>query len=166
MPASAGMEVNLNNENDKKIVKLIISIIIGIFILSFLFVILNSMNTGNRVNYSGNYNGWSMNYNSGFSASSFLVFIIKLILVIFSLGLFIGIFVLIKNNINLKDDNDMFDKTLNSGQNKNIEFIIDKSQTDNSGQDLDNEFVTCGNCGNEIEKEWKTCPYCGEYLKI
>lgn len=100
-------------------------------------------------NLSGNYGGehMYMNGNYGFGTgtiSVLLVFLIKVLIVIFVIALFVGLIMAVKNYIFTPQDI----AALKGGFTR-----VEKPKK------------TCDICGKTLEDGWKVCPYCSVEIK-
>lgn len=98
---------------------------------------------------TGNYGGEHMyaNGNYGFGAGTFsvlLVFLIKVLIVLFVIALIAGLIMAAKNYI----------------------FTQQNIETFNNGSShVENHKKTCEICGKTLENGWKVCPYCAAEVK-
>lgn len=75
--------------------------------------------------------------------SVLLLLLIKILFIVFIIGLVAGIVVAIKNHILTKEDVEKFKSTFTGKK-----TVILKE--------------TCSICGKELENDWKVCPHCGK----
>ena len=79
--------------------------------------------------------------------SALLLVLIKVLFVLFIVGLVIGIAIAIKNYIFTKED-------------------IEKIKGTFTGKKTVIIKETCSICGKELNDEWKLCPHCGKEKEI
>ena len=78
----------------------------------------------------------------GYGVSTLLLLMIKVLFVVFVIGLVIGLSIWIKNNLFTEEDKATI---------KNA-FTFNKVASNKD---------TCSDCIKELSSEWKVCPYCG-----
>lgn len=89
----------------------------------------------------------NMNGSYGYGVGTFsllLVFIIKVLIVIFVVALLVGLILAVKNYMFTAQDTMAFKNSF-----RRPEF----------------SKKTCDICGKNLEDEWKVCPYCGAEVK-
>ena len=120
---------------------------IGIVILWLINALLFQTGNGVNFNFRGNHEGgyFYMGTGLGFTAtiSTLLLFLIKILFILFIVGLVIGIVIAVKNYVFTEEDIKKIKNTFTSKK-----TVIIKE--------------TCSVCGKTIEKEWKACPHCGK----
>ncbi|BCJ98442.1 zinc ribbon domain-containing protein [Anaerocolumna chitinilytica] len=128
--------------------KLIIISFIGIVVLWFAKELLFPSNYLG-INISGNYGGehMYMSGNYGFGAGTFsvlLIFLIKVLIVLFVVALIVGLIMVAKNYI----------------------FTPQNMEAYKSGSTpVEQPRKTCDICGKPLDNNWKVCPYCGTEAK-
>lgn len=76
-----------------------------------------------------------------------LLFLIKVLFVLFIIGLVVGIGIAIKNYIFTKED-------------------VDKIKSTFTGKKTVVIKETCSICGKELNDDWKLCPHCGKEKEV
>lgn len=131
------------------IIKLILISIVGIVILWLAKELLFPTNYF-RVNILGSYGGEHMymnGYGYGFGLGTFsviLVFLIKVLFVLFVIALLVGLVMAAKNYLFTQQDYAAFKGGFTQTQRPK---------------------KTCDNCGKTLEDGWKVCPYCVAEVK-
>lgn len=130
--------------------------IVGISILALIMLlliktILFPTGFGLGINVRTNFGGGNMYMGTGLgfglSISLLLTFLIKLLFVVFVVGLVGGLIVVVKNYIFTPEDIEAFKAPFKGGQ---------STKTN----------ATCTVCGKELNDGWKTCPHCGTSVEI
>lgn len=80
----------------------------------------------------------------GFSVAVLLSYLIKLLYIVFVIGLVGGLVSIVKNNIFTQEDIENF-KAPFKGKKANKK--------------------SCTACGKEVNEEWKACPHCGTVIE-
>ncbi|MFZ5988006.1 MAG: hypothetical protein ACOYWZ_12900 [Bacillota bacterium] len=121
--------------------------LVGIIVLWLIYTLLFQSGYGVNINFRGNHGGgyFYMGTGLGLAATitTLLLFLIKVLFVLFIIGLVIGIAIAVKNIVFTEDD-------------------IKKIKSTFTGKKTVVVKETCSTCGNTIETEWKACPYCGK----
>ncbi len=131
--------------------KLAVVSIIAIVILWFAHTLLvpNGFGVGINIrgNFRGNFGGEHMysvsNYGVGSTFSFLLLFLIKVLFVLFIIGLVVGLVLFVKNNVFTKEDIAQIKGTFTSKKTEVIKEV-------------------CSICGKELNSDWKVCPHCGK----
>ena len=135
--------------NEKSLIKFLSSLVFGIIGLWLIYSIITGSGIGSIGYHGGGYGHMSYGATgaSMIGTTSFiLLLLIKLLFVLFIIGLVVGIAFAIKNYIFTKED-----------VNK-IKYAFVGSKTATIRQ-------TCGACGKELDEQWKVCPYCGNEIE-
>ncbi|MCX8131842.1 MAG: zinc ribbon domain-containing protein [Clostridia bacterium] len=127
-----------------KLIGVLLAVIIGLWLI---LVLINGTGSGFRIGFSGNHDGGHlyMGYGLGLTGTiSFLLLsLIKILFVLFIVGLIAGIAMAIKNYMFTAEDVEKIKGTFTG---KKTAVIKEK----------------CSTCGKELENDWKVCPYCGK----
>lgn len=138
----------MNDTNTGSILRLLVGALIVIAGIWFILTLFTGtglgMGTTIGQNYGGHmYMGSGLGYGTTGSIYLLLMFLIKVLFVLFIIGLVIGIAVAASRYLfTVKDINTI--KGAFTGRNT----VIIKE--------------TCVDCGKEQETEWKSCPFCGK----
>lgn len=141
----------MGQSNGSKILKLlggILLIILGLWLIHALF--LNSGN-GVSIGIKGGYNGSHINMGVGMgygvgtagSISYILMLLIKVLFVLFIVGLVAGIGVAVTKYLFTAEDVQQIKGTFTGKKTVVVKEV-------------------CSICGKELEDEWKVCPHCGK----
>lgn len=132
----------MNKDSTVKIIGVAALAIIALWILkSALFPIGYGMyavptQMGNSYNYSFGINNFNL------SVTLLLALLIKVLLIAFVVTLFVGIVMLVKNNLFTQEDIKSIKNTFSGKQSKTNKI--------------------CSECNKNLNEEWKVCPYCGK----
>lgn len=143
-----GEEVKLKMANGRSnpVLKLIAVSLIGILGLWLIYALL----FGTSIAYRGHEGGYVyMSTGLGFAAtiSTLLLFLIKVLFVLFIIGLVVGIAIAIKNYIFTAED-------------------VAKIKSTFTGKKTVVIKEACSICEKELENDWKVCPHCGKEKEI
>jgi hypothetical protein len=123
--------------------------LLGIFGLWLIFSLLLGSGYGFNAGFTGRQGGehMYMSYGYGFSSTIafLLLFLIKVLFVLFIVGLVVGIAIAIKNYIFTEED-------------------VQKIKNTFTGRKTTAVKEACNDCGKEIAQGWRICPYCGKEL--
>ncbi|MBB6214990.1 hypothetical protein HNQ80_001079 [Anaerosolibacter carboniphilus] len=134
-------------------VKMMMVALLGIIGLSLLQSLVFGSGFGLGFTMRGNYGGEHMYMGTGYgfgyggSISYLLLLMIKVLFVVFVIGLVAGIIVWIKNNLFTTEDVETIKNTFSGNK-----AIVSKE--------------SCTICGKELNAEWKVCPHCGKEKEI
>lgn len=132
-------------------VKLIVFSVVGLLILWLVNSLLFSTVNGISINFRGSYGGGHMYMGNGYgygfngTVSLLLMFLIKVLFVVFIVALIAGLIIIVKNNIFTAED------------------IATIKGTFTTNKQLPKKV--CDACGKELNAEWKACPYCGKEVE-
>ena len=135
------------------ILKLLLGLLLGILGLWLIYVLLFGTGYGLNIGVRGNFGGGHMYMGTatgiGFagSLSLILLFLIKVLFVLFIIGLVVGIAIAIKNYIFTTEDVQKIKSTFTGKKTVIIKEV-------------------CGICGKELNDDWKLCPHCGKEKEI
>jgi len=136
-------------DNGKSLLKFLGSLIIGIIGLWLIYTIITGPGVGSIGYHGGGYEHMSYGVSgaSMIGTTSFiLLLLIKLLFVLFIIGLVVGIALVIKNYIFTKEDVEKIKNT----------FVGNKTAAVKH---------TCNACGKVLDDQWKVCPYCGSEIE-
>lgn len=141
----------MNKVNGNGILKLLGSLLLIIAGLWLIYaLVFNSgfgMNAGFRGEYEGGHfhmgMGAGYGYGTAGTISFLLLFLIKVLFVLFIVGLVVGIAIAIKNHLFTESDIQQIKGTFTGKK-----TVVIKE--------------TCTICGKELNDEWKVCPHCGK----
>lgn len=131
------------------LVKLIALSLLGIILLWLLPGFFAGTGMGFGFNYRNSMMGGNVHMGTGFyggfggGITVLLVFLIKVLFVLFVAGLVVGIAIWVKNTLLSEEDIRKMKST----------FALKKEAP---------ETHPCSICGKELQAEWKLCPYCGK----
>lgn len=122
----------------------------GILILWLIYTILFGTGSGIAINFGGNFIGrhyeGGVYMGNGFvyggAITSLFVILIKILFVVFIIGLVGGILVWIKNYVFTEEDKETIKNAFTGKGN-----VAKKEK--------------CSVCGKDLNAEWKACPHCG-----
>lgn len=132
----------------KKNVKLFGYVILGILVALLICLVNRSLGFGMKFGIIRNFGGANMYMNAGAGMGAagtialVLLFLIKILFVIFIAGLVIGLVIVVKRFVFTQED-------------------IQKIKSTFARQKTETVKVTCAVCGKEQNSEWKVCPFCG-----
>jgi len=135
--------------NEKSLFKFLSSLVLGILGLWLIYTIITGSGTGSIGYHGGGYGHMSYGVTgaSMLGTTSFiLLLLIKLLFVLFIIGLVVGIALTIKNYIFTKDDVEKIKNT----------FVGNKTAAVKQA---------CDACGKALDDQWKVCPYCGNGIE-
>lgn len=141
----------MSQSNGGKILKIlggILLLILGLWLVHALFFNSgNGLSIGIRSGYNGSHfnMGVGMGYGVGTAGtiSIILMFLIKVLFVLFIVGLVAGIAVTIAKYLFTAED-------------------VQKIKSTFTGKKTMVVKESCSICGKELEDEWKVCPHCGK----
>lgn len=122
--------------------------ILGLWLINaLLFGSGYGFNVGFRGNHEGGnfYMGYGYGYGFAGTLSVVLLFLIKVLFVLFVVGLVVGIGIAIKNYLFTAED-------------------VEKIKCTFAGRKTVVIKETCSICGKELEQDWKVCPHCGKEI--
>lgn len=128
-----------------KLSGVILAIILGLwFIQSLLFGQGFGIGLGMRGNFGGEHMGMGAGagLGTGFTISTVLLFLIKVLFILFIVGLVIGVAIAVKKLVFTQEDIQRIKST----------FTVKTNTAPKT---------KCTICGKELENEWKACPFCG-----
>lgn len=141
----------MSQSSGSKILKIlggILLIILGLWLIHALF-----FNSGNGLNIGirGGYNGSLFNMGIGMgygigtggTISIVLMFLMKVLFILFVVGLAAGITIAVKNYLFTAEDVQQIKSTFTGKKTEVVKEV-------------------CSICSKELEDEWKICPYCGK----
>ncbi len=131
-----------------KILGSILLIILGLWLIHALFFNSgNGLSIGIRGGYNGSHfnMGLGMGYGAGTSGtiSVILMFLVKILFVLFIVGLVAGIAIAVKKYLFTEEDVQQIKSTFTGKKTVVVKEV-------------------CSICGKELEDEWKLCPHCGK----
>ena len=135
------------------ILKLLLGLLVGIIGLWLIYVLLFGASYGINIGFRDNYGGGHMYMGTaagmGFagSLSLILLFLIKVLFVLFIIGLVVGIAIAIKNYIFTTEDVEKIKSTFTGKKTVIIKEV-------------------CSICGKELNDDWKLCPHCGKEKEV
>ncbi len=135
--------------NEKSLIKFLGSLVLSILGLWLIYAIITGVGTGTFGYYEGGHGhmSYAVTGSSILGTTSFiLLLLIKLLFVLFIIGLVVGIALAIKNYIFTKEDVEKIKCT----------FVGNKTATVKQ---------TCSACGKALEDQWIACPYCGNEIE-
>jgi len=133
------------------VLKMLAVLFLGIIGLGLIHALLFGTGSGLSMGFRGNYEGGHMYMGTslGFAGtiSALLLIFIKVLFVLFIVGLIVGIAIAIKNYIFTTED-------------------VEKIKSTFTGKKTVVIKETCSICGKELNDEWKVCPHCGKEKEI
>lgn len=134
--------------NGKSLLKFLAALVLGIIALWFLYAIVVGSGIGISVYHGGGYEHMGYGFTGAGLAgttSFILLLLIKLLFVLFVIGLVVGIILAIKNYIFTEED-------------------VKKIKCAFAGQKKEAAKKPCSACGKELDEQWKVCPFCGNEI--
>lgn len=133
------------------VLKLLVVLFLGILGLGLIHALLFGTGYGISVGFRGNYAGGHMYMGTGLgfagTISALLLILIKVLFVLFIVGLVVGIAIAIKNYIFTAED-------------------VAKIKSTFTGKKTVVIKETCSICCKELNDDWKLCPHCGKEKEI
>lgn len=140
----------MNSIKSNPIIKFLVAVVVGILGLWLIYALLFGTGNGFRVGFEGNHGGGYFYMGTGIglagSLSFILLLLIKILFVLFVIGLVVSIAVAIKNYIFTTEDVEKLKGTFTGKKTVVIKEV-------------------CSICGKELEADWKVCPHCGKEIK-
>ncbi|MCX7746550.1 MAG: hypothetical protein N2645_06635 [Clostridia bacterium] len=134
----------MSHSNGNSILKLLGTLLVGIFGLWLIFTLIFRSGLGMGRGYGGSH--MVMGTEAGFGAagtvSLLLLLAIKVLFLLFLVGLVVGIAVAVKKYVFTDED-------------------IQKIKGTLTGKKMVDIKETCTRCGKELNDAWKVCPFCG-----
>ncbi len=132
---------------DKPILKILVVLLVSILGLALIRELFFGTGYGSGIILRGNHEGGYIYMGTGLgfagTISALLLVLIKVLFVLFIVGMIVGIAIAVKKYVFTAEDVEKIKSTF-----KGKKTVVIKE--------------TCSGCGKELNDDWKVCPHCGK----
>lgn len=136
---------------NNSIIKILAVVLLSILGLTLIRELFFGTGYGSGIIVRGNHEGGYIYMSTGLgfagTISAVLLVLIKVLFVLFIVGLIVGIAIAVKNYLFTAED-------------------VEKIKSTFTGKKTVVFKETCSDCGKELNDDWKVCPHCGKEKEI